>query len=428
MAQNKFLQEKDWGEIIKLLKANYPGINFDLKNRSGLTPLSLLSRQGMLHPIKVFLKKSEANIYALDFHGRTAFQIASANNRLDVASYLYDLSHRDNKKMNPSNYLNSYVMKDFRYITFLPSSAFSVYNKVFRSIESFIINEHGAENGKVQIVKMRSHIQDEVGFIDKEEKFRKKVLNDIILNGSLSKSFLARKMSEVILAIESGNIEYLKRNLKTITGETGNSHSSYFNVILTRREEPKEQTIPLTHLFLEAIRSNYLEVVKLISEQTDVFQLTEDIKGYKTYFMDPLTVALLVSKTLDINDDKSIKENLEIINYLLDHDRFPIDEAGIFGLRPIELASILGLYDVVKRLHEEKKVNLPDGSILIRKVDLNISYLQLALSQEYFKLAQYYQKIAKEKQEFASTLKQGSSKELTKHTDMIFDCKEIFLN
>lgn len=74
-------------QLAKLLIAKL-GVDPNLRNRQGMTPLQFAARSGQCEMIKFLLEQEEIDVEAMDNQGRTALDAAVANDKLEAVALL----------------------------------------------------------------------------------------------------------------------------------------------------------------------------------------------------------------------------------------------------------------------------------------------------------------------------------------------------
>ena len=431
LSQNLYIDGEHWRTIINDIKRTNPDVDFNVINNEGFAPITFLAERNLFDSLKVFHEKINADIYIKDIYGRSLFQIAAVNLpresvKADTIHYLYQ---QDTKgEMNKMNFLNQYVIKNYRPVVFKPISYFHV-NFVTYHISDMLGVLHGKEIGLAKYKQLLDGVRDFQIDLATTEKLREDAISSVFL----SKDTI---FSHILSAIADGDVSFLKKahesNPKDLNQYLSISVPSNLNKVKNSSEKTKSLSMQkrkiygTTHFFLEAIRYNQPEVVKFMLDKIDILSLTENRDPEKNTVMDPFIGAILTTQLIGLDDDGGRKKSEEIIDMLIEDERIPVEGKMFVGLRPIEIASLLGRLDIIKLLHKKKDIFLPYGNIFIGKNSTGIEYSDLAFAQGYMKLFDYYNKIAVKNREKEAL--ENSSGAIASKDELSGNCKKIFLH
>ncbi len=298
-------------------------------------------------------------------------QIAAESLKYNIASYLYE---KAGDQINELSYLNGYVTSTFQPVVLEPVSYFGLS---FLTSPVLKTMKYKYGNNQHLLNEINSNFVNSIGNLALSftayEDNRVDSLREIFLRQTI--------LSHFLLALREGDTD----SLKNIISKTPEIVDTVISRDLIEPNSSSKVRVYLTDMLIESIRYNQPGSVKFILEHMKGTSLNiGDI-------MNPLTSAIMTSFLIEYNSEKEREKSLEIINMLIDQKSKEIDlrTDSILNLKPIDLASIAGLVDVVKKLHEEHNIPLPiyENGILGTGVD----HVDLAYSQGFKVLAQYYE-------------------------------------
>ncbi len=378
LGSNYYLKKRNWVDVITHLMKD-SRINFNTKNMEGFTFLTALTESGFQFPIEFLVKNKKSDIFIKDIYNRSLFQIAAENKKYDVASYLYK---KGGDKINQLSYLNSYVIDDFRYIILEPTSYFSsrfLTDPILETIQYKFQNDSVDLQNRINTFSNFTNLLDKI--VSYYENQREHKLHNIFLDNKL--------LGMTLIALRNSNINFLK-NIILEKPDIINTRI-FADLIKADAKEGQESQnlgrVLLTDMLTEAIRYNQPESVKFVLDHIRGVDL--DVGNV----FNPLTTAIMTTFLIDYSNTTERAKSLKIINMLIDQNMKKIDlnfSDPSLHLKPIELAALAGLLNVVKKLHEEHGISLPFGEEGI--LGTGVDHVEIANFQGFKKLSLYYEK------------------------------------
>lgn len=341
----------------------------------GLTALAGAVDVNDLVAFKV-LEGKRANLKTRDIFERNIKTIALARDNHELSVYLEDKIPTDKSREKKS------------------TSSAKPYNKkdlIFFNFESFIemfVTSIAVTNPQLSEEGLKKFYFTMLRNAAVIEELRLELLSKIFYSDKVYNT----NTRSIFSAISGRDAQFFKNMTKDQKEHLGAAFSMLNN----------EGKIYVTHFLLEAIRYSFLPAVEAILPYYKTFDFVRKKVPFNS--LDPLSLALFAHASLEeAHPFKS--ESQKIIRLVAEHIPDQKTYSGFFiELPPIAWATLLGLLEEVKFLHEERKMTLP-SYIQSSNGRWGLDILSYTLSRGFVNLHGYLQ----------NKLQPG-------------DCKKAFLN
>ena len=326
---NNQLISPHYGKALGLL-AEHSSQIIDEKDILGLTALAGAVDVNDQVAFKV-LEEKRANLKTRDIFERNIKTIALARNNHELSGYLEDKIPADKSaEQNPSIGKKIYNKKDlvfFNFESFIEIFVTSI------AVTNPLLSEESLK--KLYFTMLRTAAV--------MENLRLELLSKIFYSDKVYNE----STRSIFSAISSRDAHFFKNMTKDQKEHLGTALSMSNN----------DGKIYVTHFLLEAIRYSFLPAVEAILPYYKSFDFVRKNVSFSS--LDPLSLALFTHASLEeAHPFKS--ESQKIIRRVVEHIPDEKTHSGFFiELPPIAWATLLGLLEEVKFLHEERKMTLP---------------------------------------------------------------------
>ena len=355
---NNQLISPHYGKALGLL-AEHSSQIIDEKDILGLTALAGAVDVNDQVAFKV-LEEKRANLKTRDIFKRNIKAIALARNNHELSVYLEDKIPEDKSREKKStSSTKPYNKKDLVYFNF---ESFMEMFVISIAVTNPQLSEEGLK--KLYFTMLRNVI----------------VIEELRLE-LLSKVFYSDKVynehtRSIFSAISSRDVQFFKNMTK--------DQKEYLGAAFSMLNS--EGKIYVTHFLLEAIRYSFLPAVEAILPYYKTFDFVRKKVPFNS--LDPLSLALFAHASLEkAHPFKS--ESQKVIRLVAEHIPDQKTHSGFFiELPPIAWATLLGLLEEVKFLHEERKMTLP-AYIQSSDKHWGLDILDYTLSRGFMNLHRY---------------------------------------